>query len=211
MSTDYKYHCDNEANMSKKRMVVIGIAAVVAIIIIKGMTSTSEGVGSSVGSATEAAQPASNDKWRVTETRSAMDDSKGMLLSLDSEDVIQGPMGAMRPSLKIRCQEGNTDTYVVTGMPADVEEDLDGGPSDTHTVRTRLDDAPPQTEPWFESTDHTGLFGGGQELAKALSKASTYTFQFTPFDGSPQTMRFDVRGLDSHLHKLADACGWGYE
>jgi hypothetical protein len=197
--------------MNKKRMAVIGIAAVVAIIIIKGTTSnTNSSVASTIG-VTQGAQPISNDNWRVAESRSAMDDSEGMLLSLNSEDVIQGPTGAARPSLNIRCKEGKTDIYVVTGMAADIEDDPDGEPSDTHTVRTRLDDAPAQTEPWFESTDHTALFGGGQELAKALSQASTYTFQFTPFDGSPQTFRFDVRGLDAHLHKLADACGWGYE
>ena len=41
--------------------------------------------------------------------------------------------------------------------------------------------------------------------------ASTLTFQFTPFDGTTQVTRFDLRGLDSHLHKLAETCGWAYE
>ena len=198
--------------MNKKRLMLIGAAAVFVLAVIVGMTSNSETPNSSTVGATQAAQPVSNDKWRVTETHSPMDDSKGVLLTLDSDDVIQGPVETTRPSLQVRCQEGKTDVYVVTGMAASIEEDVDGSPSDYHTVRMRLDDAAAETEPWLESTDHTALFVGmGQELARELSNANTYTFQFTPFDGSPQTMRFDVRGLDPHLHKLAEACGWGYE
>jgi hypothetical protein len=49
--------------------------------------------------------------------------------------------------------------------------------------------------------------GGVVEFAKQLAGASTLTFWFTPFDGSPQVARFDLRGLDVHLHKLAEACG----
>jgi hypothetical protein len=153
------------------------------------------------------------DKWLTSESRSQMDDSKTVVLALDSEDKIQGPLGAVKPSLVIRCEEKKTSVYVVTGMAARVEEDIEGGPRDFHTVRTRLDDAPASTEPyWSESTDHKALFTQyeGVGFAKKLAETQTFTFQFTPFDGSPQVARFDLRGLDVHLHKVAEACGWAY-
>jgi hypothetical protein len=142
-----------------------------------------------------------------------MDDSKTVVLALDSDDEVRGPLGAVRPTLMIRCQEGKTESYVVTGMAANIEGSSDGGLSEYHTVKVRFDDAPPQQFGlWSESTDHQALFiGNGQALAKELSKANAFTFQFTPFDGSPQVAQFDVRGLDPHLHKVAEACGWAYE
>jgi hypothetical protein len=169
------------------------------------------------------------DKWKVSESRSAMDDSQTVVLALDSDDEIQGPLGAARPSLMVRCQEKQTAVYVVTGMAANIETDGEGGPSDYHTVRIRLDDGPAEYyRSWKESTDHKALFAsetvdGGidlspstwqhhpvSEFARKIAGASTLTFQFTPFDGSPQMARFDLRGLDVHLHKVAEACGWAY-
>lgn len=159
-------------------------------------------------------QASPTDKWQVREERSPMDDSQIVVLTLDSENAVQGPSGTVKPSLIVRCQEKQTAVYVVTGMAASVEEDIEGGPRDYHTVRTRLDDAPASTEPfWSESTDHNALFTDSESVgfAKKLAEAQRFTFQFTPFDGSPQVARFDLRGLDPHLHKLAEACGWAYE
>lgn len=163
--------------------------------------------------AAESTPPPPPDKWQTSESHSQMDDSKTVVLALDSEDKIQGPLGPVRPSLIVRCEEKRTSVYVVTGMAARVEEDIEGGPRDFHTVRTRLDDAPASTEPyWSESTDHKALFTQYEsvEFAKKLAETQTFTFQFTPFDGSPQVARFDLRGLDVHLHKVAEACGWSY-
>jgi hypothetical protein len=55
------------------------------------------------------------------------------------------------------------------------------------------------------------ISGGAIKLAKELAQAGTLTFQFTPFDGTTQVARFDLRGLYPHLHKLAETCGWAYE
>jgi hypothetical protein len=33
-------------------------------------------------------------------------------------------------------------------------------------------------------------------------------FEFTPFDGSRQTVRFDLQGLVEHVPKVGEACGW---
>jgi type VI secretion system protein VasI len=206
-----------------------GIIAIVLLgLVILGRIALSRSRnGSSTVAASQGAQPASQDKWVVKEDRSPMDDSKTVVLSLDSDDVIQGPLGSSKPTLIVRCKEGKTQVYVSTGMAASVEQDLDGGPVDYHTVRIRLDQADAFAEDWSESTDNKALFasdivfdqsggiaayeGGAAEFAKQLANASMFTFQFTPFDGNTQTARFNVRGLRDHLNNLAEACGWHVE
>lgn len=152
-----------------------------------------------------------------------MDDSKTVVLSLDSEDLIQGPIGSVKPTLIVRCKEKKTDVYVVTRMAARIEEDGEGGPSDYHKVRIRIDDGIASPESWTEATDHKALFAPDRiydltehyemkewraAFARKLARATTLIFEFTPFDGSPQTARFDLRGLDTHLDRVAEACNW---
>jgi len=109
-------------------------------------------------------------------------------------------------------------------MAANIEEDMDGGPKAGHTVGIRLDDQSARHETWSESTDHKALFAVGDiystqniveypsgpivPLAKEIAKAKRLTFQFTPFDGSPQAAKFDLRGIETHIAKVAEACGW---
>ena len=108
--------------------------------------------------AAESAPPPPTDKWQISESRPQMDDSKTVVLALDSDDEIHGPLGAVRPSLIIRCEEKKTSVYVMTGMAANLETDSDGGPSDDHKVRIRLDDNSANYASWLESTDHKALF-----------------------------------------------------
>jgi len=45
-------------------------------------------------------------------------------------------------------------------------------------------------------------------FAKILALTKRLTFQFTPFDANPAVVRYDLRGLETHLDKVADGCGW---
>jgi type VI secretion system protein VasI len=173
---------------------------------------------------TTTASPPSTLGWNMKIGRSPMNDSTTVVLSLESEEVIRGPLGVARPQLILRCKEGKTAVYVVTRMAASVDRDLDDIRLDSHKVRIRLDEGAPSYQVWGESTDHEALFaddnvydavgavhsysGGAILLARQLRQAQTFTFEFTPFNGSPQVARFDIRGLDAHLPKLAEACGW---
>lgn len=192
--------------MDIKKVVGIMVAFLVLLFVVGRFVSNP----SRTTATTPADQSLVADKWQVSESRSPMDDSKTVVLSLESDDVIQGPAGARKPKLMIRCKEGKTDTYVVTGMAASVEEDYDGGPREDHTVNIRLDEGSPLTEHWDESSPHDALFIGadGMAFAKILAQTKKLTFQFTPFDANPAVARFDLRGLDKHLGRVADACGW---
>jgi type VI secretion system protein VasI len=199
----------SEALMDMKKIaIVVGAALVVLWVLGKLVGGSPHPIAASAAS-TNANQPTA-DRWVVKEDKSPMDDSRTVVLSLESEDVIQGPLGAKRPSLIIRCQEGKTDTYIVTHMPANVEEDYDGGPRLDHTVKIRFDDGNAIEERWEESGAHDALFIGadGKEFAKILAHTQQLTFQFTPFNANPAVARFDLRGLDTHLGKVADACRW---
>lgn len=191
------------------KKVGIAVTAILIALWILGKVLAGPSRSSATSAATPPDQIAVQDKWQAKEDRSPMDDSRTVILALDSDEAIEGPIGSNKPTLIVRCKEGNTQVYVATGMAASIEEDIDGGPTVNHKVRVRLDNGNPGLEYWYESTDHKALFTtDGVEYAKQLAAAHTFTFEFTPFDGSPQVARFDVWGLRDHLNKVADACNW---
>jgi hypothetical protein len=189
--------------MDGKKIALIFAAVTVALCIAAWLASKPT---AAVTSSTQT----STDGWNVSHDHSPMDDSKTAVLSLDSDDVIEGPLGQSKPTLIIRCQEGKTEVYIHTGMAASVEEDSEGELIHSHAVKTRLDQNDAATEHWGESTAHDALFspGDGIEFAKQLAEARTLIFEFTPFDSNPVVAHFNLQGLNTHLSEVADACGW---
>jgi hypothetical protein len=150
------------------------------------------------------ASAAGGGAWRVNVERSAMDGSKTVTVFREAENDIQGWLEAKKPTLLVRCKEGETDVYVATGMATSVEYG-----TDTHTVRLRFDDGVPITQQWNESTGNDALFApNALQLAKRMVRTKTLAFEFTPFNANPAVARFDVEGLRPHLDTVANACGW---
>ena len=142
--------------------------------------------------------------WQVAISKSPMDGSETVTLTLDSENKFQGWLEQHRATLVLRCQEKKTDVYVVTGTQASVES-----ADDTHTVRLRFDQLPPVNQQWYQSTDGKGLFApNGRQLAARLARVKVLTFEFTPFQANPAIVRFHLNGLTDHIGQLAKACGW---
>jgi type VI secretion system protein VasI len=215
--------------MSMKK-VIFALGSVVALLWIVGMLKDASSKNGSAVVASASSQASAQDKWKVTEDRSPMDDSPTVVLSTDSDDLLSGPVGMIRPTLMIRCRQHKTDIYVETGLAASVETSFDGGPRDAHKVGIRLDDRPAEYKSWLESGDHEALFasdiiyrknssgdiagiqdGGIVEFARQLGEAKNLTFEFTPFDASPKIIRFNLFGLEKHLPTVAQACGWRVE
>jgi len=143
--------------------------------------------------------------WTVDESRSSMDDSRTVTLQLLADGSFSSWANEEHtPSLIIRCKENGTDLYVVNGTAANPELGL----FDRATVRLRIDDGKPYSERWSESTDDEALFAPPISLARRLAHAERLTYQFTPFNSSPVTVAFTVKGLDQVLQKVADACSW---
>jgi len=147
------------------------------------------------------AQPA--DGWRVSRTVSAMDGSKTITLTLDSENEIQAWLGQKKPSLLIRCKEGKAEVYINMGTAASVET-----AEDTHTVRLRFDQSGPVTQHWSESTEQEALFSPeAKELTTQLVTANALAFEFTPFQSNPAVAKFNLKGLTSHIDEVEQVCG----
>jgi hypothetical protein len=92
--------------MSVKILAGVGLA-VLALLWILGRIKSSESESSAAAVATPSA---SLDKWRASESKSPMDDSKTVTLNLKAENTIQGPLGEKRLSLIVRrrfyCTQG---------------------------------------------------------------------------------------------------------
>ncbi len=142
-------------------------------------------------------------KWTVTTSHSLMDDSPIIILRLRAENVAVGWLAAHRPSLIVRCKEGETDVYVVTGMSSNPEL----GAFEEVTVRLRFDAMVPSEEVWSETTSNDALMSRDPvNLAIRLARSRRFRVEFTPFNANPQVVTFDVRGLARHLPRIARAC-----
>jgi hypothetical protein len=186
----------------RKKLALAALLGVMLVLWLRvKLTSNPAGIPPAQEADTPKTAPA--DGWHVTRSKSEMDDSKTVILTLHSDDIVKGWIEEQRPTLGIRCKEHKTSVFVLTGMAASVENT-----DRTHSVMLRLDDAPATSLDASESTDSKGLFLGGTELAMQLAAAQKLTFKFTPFNASPAIVHFDLRGLSDHLHEVAVACGW---
>jgi type VI secretion system protein VasI len=150
--------------------------------------------------------PPAGGMWIRSGSTSAMDDSTGITFSLEAINEIEGwPRQRVRPTLIVRCHERRTDVYVVTGMSSQpVYGELDKG-----HVRVRFDDEQSRNELWSESTDSKALFAPNPvSMARRIAKAKTLLLEITPFNSSPDTIRFYVSGFDAHLDDLVKTCRW---
>jgi hypothetical protein len=143
--------------------------------------------------------------WAIETGRSKMDDSPTVVLSAQASNQIEGWLERYRPELIVRCREGKTTVYAVTGMPAQPEY----GKFEEATVRLRLDNRAPETEVWSESTDGKALFApDAMALIPKLATAKRLRFEFTPFNSSGVLAEFSISGLDAYIGKIAGACNW---
>ena len=144
-------------------------------------------------------------KWVVKTSMAPMDDTTSVFLSLTGENTVDGWLEpGKRPSLNIRCKEGEVDVYVVTGLASDPEGELY-----TATVRVRLDRNKPQTFSAGTSTSNDSLFLRDRDFLDRLRSAETMLFEFTPFNSSPVMVTFDLAGLGEAMWPLELACNVG--
>lgn len=144
-------------------------------------------------------------KWRVTKKSSQIDDSTNVIVSLDADSSIFGwPGKTYKPSLILRCKEGKTDAYIVTGMSPQVEYGTDGA-----TITLRFDKEKATRYQTSKSTDGEALFlSQSVGLIKKMLQHSSLLFEFIPFNSSPVITTFDLRGLSEAVKPLRDTCKW---
>ena len=149
----------------------------------------------------------SKGAWRVEEDTSAFDDSKTVVLSIESSDTIRGQFGPAGPaSMYLRCQENTTVVYL--WLNDLFLSDIQG----FGTVEYRIDGQKAQSARMTTSTDNKalGLWNGGKAIPfiKRLEGGQTVVMRATPFNESPVEFSFDLTGLDTAIAPLKEACSW---
>lgn len=140
-------------------------------------------------------------KWIVSESTSAIDDSKTVVMSLDAESSVGSSYKKSLPTMILRCSENKTNAYINIGSFLG---------SDTIKVLNRLDKNKAKTKRWSISTDHKAIFAPGSDIKyiKSLIKHDKLLIQLTPYSESPIMTTFDIRGLKEAVVSLRNACHW---
>lgn len=157
--------------------------------------------------ATPASAPTGTGSWVVTEDKSAFDDSRTVVLSLDSIEPIRGQFGSPAPArIYLRCQENTTSLFLVLNdlFLADIQG--------FGSVDYRIDDQKADSVRMANSTDNKalGLWDGGSAIPfiKKLEGGQNVVLRATPFNESPVEFSFDLTGLTPALIPLKEACKW---
>lgn len=156
---------------------------------------------------TEVQQPLSQSDWSVRVDKSALDDSKTVVLTLTSKDQFWNQYGQLkRGTLIIRCMENTTSLYTVWG------DHFMSDNGNSGRVDYRVDAKKASRVSMRESTDNKalGLWSGGQSIPfiKKLLGAEQLYIRATPFSESAVEMAFNVTGLEKAIEPLREACGW---
>lgn len=135
--------------------------------------------------------------------KSLMDDSPIVVYRLLAEASVGVWLGRARPTLFVRCQEGETETYINFGTASHVES------GSTRTVQIRFDQDEMREEEWSQSTDDVALFAPSpEEFAREIAAARRLRVRWIPFNAPPVTVEFDVRGFQRLIGRVAKPCGW---
>jgi hypothetical protein len=142
--------------------------------------------------------------WITKTSRSAMDDSVGVQLSLRASKAIQAwPSTTATPTLILRCQEGQVDAFMALG----VRPDPDG--VDSARLVVRFDQAPATEVVMGVSTDGLGVFFHDPTAVIASMLASRrLLIRVVPFNSNPQETSFNLAGLSRVIAPLQTACDW---
>jgi type VI secretion system protein VasI len=148
-------------------------------------------------------QKVSTGLWRVSESKSAMDDSPLILLMLDSENTVEAGFDSrqVRPSLTIRCRENKTDVLI------DWDQFLD---TEIAYVRYRMGSAGAQEELWGVSTDNREAAFADRPIPfiRSLLTADRLLVETLPHLRNLAQAQFDIRGLSNVIERVQKACNW---
>jgi Type VI secretion system VasI, EvfG, VC_A0118 len=144
-------------------------------------------------------------KWSsVGANRWVSNHRRSIAFEVPADNTASSWMTSARPVLVVRCLSGTTQAFVYTQVPPAIEQR-----DDRRTVRVSFDGATDAVERWPGSADHDALFApDGIAFARRLSGARTLRFGFTPHNGPPASIDFDVHGFEAHLASLARTCRW---
>lgn len=151
--------------------------------------------------------PVSTGRWKVEEDKSAFDDSKTVVLSIESNESVRGQFGPPGPAIMyLRCMENTTVFYLwINDL---FLSDIQG----FGMVEYRIDDRAADKLRTEGSTDNKalGLWSGNKAIPfiNELAKGTSIAFWATPYNESPVEFTFELTGLSEAVKPLQEACAW---
>lgn len=150
--------------------------------------------------AAEAAADTDAGDWEVERSADPLSDETQVFFMLMAGEGTNSY--GRSPALMVRQQGGELDVYIVWN------EYLS---EDRQRVTYRIDGEDPETLRWNVSTDNTATFfpSGDLELVRNLLDADTFVVRTIPYNESPITVTFDVRGFEAAARQFEDDLpGW---
>ncbi len=145
-------------------------------------------------------------QWVVHQEISPIDDSRNVFMALEAENMVDvsglGLLGLTRPTLIVRCREGETNVYINYDWSLELFEDY-------ITVLTRFDKQPAQKNRWGLSTDDEAIFAPGNVFwERKIAESQKLFVRITPTGKSPVDATFNLKGAAEAMRPLREACGW---
>lgn len=136
-------------------------------------------------------------KWDVRSETNPIDDSRTVTLVL----IADSGASRYRDSVYLiaRCQSNTTEVYINWN-------DYLGSEAE---VTSRVGSATANTQRWGMSTDKQATFHPRPiPFLRSMLNADRFVAQVTPYNESPTTAVFDVRGLENAIRPLRETCSW---
>ncbi|MGB0695917.1 MAG: type VI secretion system-associated protein TagO [Rhodospirillaceae bacterium] len=138
--------------------------------------------------------------WHVTIDQNPMDDTDTVIGILNTNDI--GLLASRTPTLVLRCQSWETEAYI------NWKQYLGNRPV---TVTYRIGKAKAIDAQWSLSTNNKATFVPDPvEFIKSLVDVETLVARVTPYNESPVTAEFKLKGIIPVVTKLANTCWWDF-
>ena len=152
--------------------------------------------------------PRPRSPWHVSDWTSPMDDSPAVALTANSQGIYTGAYGgpAGPATLHLRCLENSTNLFIKLNghYLADLQS--------YGQVAYRIDGQQSRTMRMKESTDNKalGLWSGGAAIPviRRMLGHEKVVMRITPFNESPVTVTFPIKGIEEKIEPLRAACHW---
>lgn len=155
----------------------------------------------------QADTPPDGGAWLVRLDKSEFKDTTDVYMSVESDEELPcGMFDRSKATLLIRCKENTTSLFISTSCH------LTSGHGGYGRVEYRIDDRKSVTRSFTDSTNNRalGLWNGGSSIPmiKQMLDGETLLTRFTPFNESAVTARFQIKGLNTAIAPLREACHW---
>lgn len=146
--------------------------------------------------------------WTVRTETNVLDDSPTVFLRLVAD------RGANHygddVTMIARCKSNRTELFI--NWNDYLGDDSYNNRGSWKRVVVRLGDSPAVEQQWGTSTDSQATFAPdwAGNLLRQMVREDRMVVQTTPYNESPVTAVFDIRGLEPGLRQLASTCNWTF-